>query len=82
MAATPLAATSSISTAKLRSGSSERILVIEHDDALRKVLQWLFSSEEYEVDVAFDAVCGLGETSPRSASRSDPRSAAPGMFGM
>jgi DNA-binding response OmpR family regulator len=34
-------------------------LVIEHDDALRKVLQRLFSGEGYEVDVAFDAVCGL-----------------------
>jgi DNA-binding response OmpR family regulator len=37
----------------------QRILVIEHDGALRKVLQRLFSSEGYEVDVAFDAVCGL-----------------------
>ena len=59
MAASTLAATSSISTAKPRSGSRERILVIEHDDALRTVLQRLFSSEGYEVDVAFDAVCGL-----------------------
>jgi DNA-binding response OmpR family regulator len=36
-----------------------RILVIEDDDALRKVLQRLFSSEGYEVEVVPDAVCGL-----------------------
>jgi DNA-binding response OmpR family regulator len=59
MAATSLAATSSIPTSELRSSPMERILVIEHDGALRKVLQRLFSSEGYEVDVAFDAVCGL-----------------------
>ncbi len=59
MAATSLAATSSIPTSQLQSAPMERILVIEHDGALRKVLQRLFSSEGYEVDVAFDAVCGL-----------------------
>ena len=59
MAATSLAATSSIPTSQLQSAPMERILVIEHDGALRKVLQQLFSSEGYEVDVAFDAVCGL-----------------------
>ena len=37
----------------------ERILVIEDDGALRKILRRLFSSEGYEVDVASDAVCGL-----------------------
>lgn len=36
-----------------------RILVIEDDGALRKILQRLFSSEGYEVDVVPDAVCGL-----------------------
>jgi DNA-binding response OmpR family regulator len=59
MVATTLAATSSIPPAELQSGSTERILVIEHDDALRKVLQRLSSWEGYEVNVAFDAVCGL-----------------------
>jgi DNA-binding response OmpR family regulator len=59
MAATTLAATSNPPTSVLRSAPTERILVIEHDGALRKVLQRLFSSEGYEVDVAFDAVCGL-----------------------
>jgi DNA-binding response OmpR family regulator len=59
MAATSLAATSSTPTSQLQSAPMERILVIAHDGALRKVLQRLFSSEGYEVDVAFDAVCGL-----------------------
>lgn len=59
MAATTLVATSNPPTSVLRSAPTERILVIEHDGALRKVLQRLFSSEGYEVDVAFDAVCGL-----------------------
>jgi DNA-binding response OmpR family regulator len=36
-----------------------RILVIEDDVALRKVLRRLFLTEGYEVDVASDAVCGL-----------------------
>ena len=36
-----------------------RILVIEDDSALRKVLRRLFSSEGYEVDVAPDAIGGL-----------------------
>jgi hypothetical protein len=52
MAATTLVAISSISILELRSGSSERILIIEHDGALRKILQRLFSSEGYVVDVA------------------------------
>ena len=58
MAAT-LAATLNTPVFELQSGPTARILVIEHDGALRKVLQRLFSSEGYEVDVAFDAVCGL-----------------------
>jgi len=37
----------------------DRILVIENDGALRKILRRLFSSEGYEVDVVPDAVCGL-----------------------
>jgi DNA-binding response OmpR family regulator len=35
-----------------------RILVIEDDGALRKVLRRLFSSEGYEVDVASDLFVG------------------------
>jgi DNA-binding response OmpR family regulator len=37
----------------------ERILVVEHDSALRKILRRLFSSKGYVVDVVPDAVCGL-----------------------
>jgi DNA-binding response OmpR family regulator len=37
----------------------ERILVIEHDRALQKILQRLFSSEGYEVDVVPGSVAGL-----------------------
>ena len=59
MAATTLAATWNTPISELQPAPTERILVIEHDGALRKVLQRLFSSEGYEVDVAFDAVCGL-----------------------
>jgi DNA-binding response OmpR family regulator len=59
MAATTLSATWSIPISELRSSSRERILVIEHDGSLRKVLERLFSSEGYVVDVVADAVCGL-----------------------
>jgi DNA-binding response OmpR family regulator len=59
MAATTLAATLNTPLPELQSGPTERILVIEHDGALRKILQRLFSSEGYEVDVVSDAVCGL-----------------------
>jgi DNA-binding response OmpR family regulator len=37
----------------------DRILVIEDDGALRKILRRLFSSEGYEIDVVPDAVGGL-----------------------
>src|ERR1700723_622516 len=59
MAGTPLAATLNSPIAELRSAPMERILVIEHDGPLRKILQRLFSSEGYVVDVVPDAVCGL-----------------------
>jgi DNA-binding response OmpR family regulator len=59
MAATTLAATLNTPVFELQSGPTERILVIEHDGALRKILRRLFSSEGYEVDVVSDAVCGL-----------------------
>src|ERR1700723_1061194 len=58
MAATTLAATLNSPIAELRSAPMERILVIEHDGPLRKILQRLFSSEGYVVDVVPDAVCG------------------------
>jgi DNA-binding response OmpR family regulator len=42
-----------------RLSTMERILVIEDDGALRRILQRLFSSEGYEVDIVPDAICGL-----------------------
>jgi DNA-binding response OmpR family regulator len=59
MATATLAATLNTPLSGLRLAPMGRILVIEDDSALRKVLQRLFSSEGYEVDVAFDVVCGL-----------------------
>jgi DNA-binding response OmpR family regulator len=59
MAATTLAASLSTPIPELRSPSVEQILIIEHDVALRKILERLFSSEGYAVDVVPDAACGL-----------------------
>lgn len=66
MAATTLAATLSIPTLELRPPSVERVLIIEHDVALGKILQRLFSSEGYAVDVVPDAVCGLERIQQRA----------------
>lgn len=43
----------------LRPPAMDRILVIEHDGALRKILQRLFSSEGYQVDVVPSGQDGL-----------------------
>jgi DNA-binding response OmpR family regulator len=59
MAATTLATTLSAPISELPPAPRERILVIENNGALQKVLQRLFSSEGYVVDVVPDAVCGL-----------------------
>ena len=59
MATTTLAATLNTPMSELRPAPTERILVIEDDAALRKILQRLFSSEGYEVDIVPDAVDGL-----------------------
>jgi DNA-binding response OmpR family regulator len=59
MATATLSAPLNTPIAGLRLAPMGRILVIEDDDALRKVLQRLFSSEGYEVEVVPDAVCGL-----------------------
>ena len=68
MAATTLAATSNTPVFELQSAPTERILVIEHDGALRKILRRLFSSEGYEVDVVPDRVAGLEMLRRRSPS--------------
>jgi DNA-binding response OmpR family regulator len=59
MATATLAATLNAPISELRPAPTERILVIEDDRALRKVLARLFSSEGYEVDVVPDGVSAL-----------------------
>jgi DNA-binding response OmpR family regulator len=59
MATATLAATLNTPISELRRAPMERILVIEDDGALRKILRRLFSSEGYEVDVVPDGVGGL-----------------------
>jgi DNA-binding response OmpR family regulator len=59
MATTTLAATLNTPMSELRAAPMERILVIEDDVALRKILRRLFSSEGYEVDIVPDAGAGL-----------------------
>jgi DNA-binding response OmpR family regulator len=59
MATTTLAATLNTPMSEVRPAPTERILVIEDDPALRKILRRLFSSEGYEVDIVPDARAGL-----------------------
>jgi len=59
MATATLSATLNTPISELRPARVERILVIEADGALRKILRQLFSSEGYEVDVVPDGVGGL-----------------------
>jgi DNA-binding response OmpR family regulator len=59
MATTILATALTAPIAELRPAALDRILIIEHDGALQKVLRRLFCSEGYDVDVVPDSVCGL-----------------------
>jgi DNA-binding response OmpR family regulator len=59
MATATLAASLNSPMPEVRLAPTERILVIEDDVALRKILRRLFSSEGYEVDVVPDGVSGL-----------------------
>jgi DNA-binding response OmpR family regulator len=59
MATATLTATLNTSISELPQATTDRILVIEDDSALRKILQRLFSSEGYEVNVVPDAMAGL-----------------------
>src|ERR1022692_2194298 len=59
MATATLAATLNTPISELRPATMDRILVIEDDAALRKILRRLFSSESFEVDVVPDIVRGL-----------------------
>lgn len=57
MATATLAATVPVSES--RPATIDRILVIEGDSAMQKILQRLFSAEGYEVEVVPDSVAGL-----------------------
>ena len=59
MASATRVATLNTPMSELRPAPMERILVIEDDPALRKILQRLFSSEGYEVDIVPDSHAGL-----------------------
>jgi DNA-binding response OmpR family regulator len=59
MASITWAATMQTPTSELRPATIDRILVIEHDRALQKILRRLFSTEGYEVDVVPGGVAGL-----------------------
>jgi DNA-binding response OmpR family regulator len=59
MATRSLATTSHTTIAEARPATLGRILVIEDDSAMRKILRRLFSSQGYEVDVVPDAASGL-----------------------
>jgi DNA-binding response OmpR family regulator len=68
MASITLAATIHPPTSELRPAAINRILVIEHDRALQKILRRLFSTEGYEVDVVPDGVAGLERLRQRPPS--------------
>ncbi|MGA3104591.1 MAG: response regulator transcription factor [Terriglobales bacterium] len=59
MAATTQAATLNTPISKLRSAPMDRILAVEDDGALQKILKGLFPSEGHEVDAAADGEAGL-----------------------
>ena len=59
MATATLAANLNTPMSELRAAPVKRILVIEDDAALRKILRRLFSSEGYEVDVVPDGMAGM-----------------------
>jgi DNA-binding response OmpR family regulator len=54
-----LAAVLNIPISELRPATMDRILIIEDSGALQKILQRLFSSEGYDVDIVPDGVAGL-----------------------
>jgi DNA-binding response OmpR family regulator len=60
MATATLAATLNSPIPELRPATMDRILVIENDEALRKILRRSFSAEGYEVDVVREPFGALG----------------------
>jgi len=65
---TTWAATLNTKMSELQPAPRERILVIEDDRALRKILERLLSSEGYEVDVVPDGAAGLEMIAQRPPS--------------
>ena len=66
---------------ELRRATVDRILVIEHDGALQKILQRLFAFEGYEVEVVSGSVAGLeilGQKPPSAVLLDLPYPAASG----
>jgi DNA-binding response OmpR family regulator len=59
MATATLAATLDSPMPELRLAAADRILVIEEDEALRKILRRLFSAEGYEVDAVPEGLSAL-----------------------
>jgi len=54
-----MAVSSNVAAIDVRAVRADRIVVVEHDPALRKVLQRLFSAEGYQVEVVSDGVSPL-----------------------
>src|SRR4051794_3273517 len=57
--ASAMAVSSNVAAIDVRAVRPDRIVVVEHDPALRKVLQRLFSAEGYQVEVVSDGVSPL-----------------------
>ena len=68
MATTTLAATLSTPACELRSATIDWILIIANESALRRVLERLFSSEGYGVEVVPDSEAGLEKLRQRPFS--------------
>jgi DNA-binding response OmpR family regulator len=60
MAATSLATTPNITITEQPSAAVQRILVIAESRALQRILQRLFTSEGFEVEIVADDLVGLG----------------------
>jgi DNA-binding response OmpR family regulator len=66
--ASAMAATSSVTAIDLRPVRADWIVVVEHDPALGKVLQRLFSAEGYQVELVSDGVSLLDMLRSRQPS--------------
>jgi hypothetical protein len=82
MATATSAATLNTPISELRPATMDRILVIEDDGALRKILQRLFFSEGYESMSSLMASLVWRCFAKKSTDRSDPRYTTPRIFGV